>query len=82
MTLYLNYFVSSLITHELVREQFFFSLDLACLLNKPKTKIQAWLIYKQTNINEFFIDPRSSCSLSTWFIYSPRCRLSNKYLSI
>jgi len=26
----------------------------ACLLNKPKTKVQTWLIYKQTNMNEPF----------------------------
>ena len=40
----------------------FFCLCSACLSNKPKTKVQAWLIYKQTNMNEFFIEPNPSCS--------------------
>ena len=35
----------------------FFYLDSTCLLNKPKIKGQAQLIYKQTNINELFIEP-------------------------
>ena len=50
----------------------FFYLGSACLLNKLKIKAQAWLIYKQTNMNNFFIKPSSSCSLSPWFIYSLR----------
>ena len=40
----------------------FFCLGSACLLNKLKTKAQAWLIYKQTNMNELFIKPSLSCS--------------------
>ena len=32
----------------------FFCLGLACLLNEPSTKAQAWLVYKQTNMNELF----------------------------
>ena len=39
----------------------FFCLSLACLLNKPKTNAQAWLIYKQTNINKVFIELDPSC---------------------
>ena len=39
----------------------YFCLGTACLLNEPKTKAQTWLIYKQTNINEFFIEPSLSC---------------------
>ena len=50
----------------------FFWLGSACLLNESKTKAQAWLIYKQTNINKFFIEPSPSCLWSTWFIYSLR----------
>ena len=50
---------------------FFWCLGLACLSNKLKTKTQAWLIYKQMNMNEFFIEPSSSCSWMTWFIYGP-----------
>ena len=61
MSLYLNCCVSSLIAHELVCEQFFW-LDLACLLNEPKTKAQVWLIYKQTKINKLFIESSPSCS--------------------
>ena len=51
MSLYLNCCVSSLIANELVREQFF-SLGSTCLLNEPKTKVQAWLIYKQTDMDK------------------------------
>ena len=54
----------------------FFCSGLACLLNKPKTKAQAWLIYKQTNMNEFFIKPSPSCSRSAWFVYSPSLNIS------
>ena len=50
MSLYLNCFVSNLIAHELVRELiFFFGLGLS--INKPKTKVQVWLIFKQINMN-------------------------------
>ena len=70
MNLYLNCCVSSLITHELIREQIFL-LGSACLLNDPKTKAQAWLVYKQININKLFIELSLSCSLSPLFIYSP-----------
>ena len=70
MSLCLNCFVSRLIAHELVHEQIFF-LGSACLLNESKTKAQAWLIYKQTNMNKFFIELNSSCSWSAWFIYNP-----------
>ena len=31
----------------------FLCLGLACLLNKPKTKVLTWLVFKQTNINEY-----------------------------
>ena len=34
---------------------YFICLNLACLLNKHKIKIQTWLVYKETNINEFFL---------------------------
>ena len=61
MNLCLDWFVSSLIVHELVREQFF-CLGSACLLNKPKTKAQVLLIYKQINMNKLFIDLSPSCS--------------------
>ena len=61
MSLCLNYFVSNLIAHELIHKQIF-CLDSACLLNKPKTKAQAWFIYKQTNMNELFIKSSPSCS--------------------
>ena len=37
----------------------FFSLGLACLLNEPKTNVQAWLIYKQTNMNQVFYQVES-----------------------
>ena len=53
----------------------FFYLGSACLLNKPKIKAQAWLIYKQTSMNKLFIKSSSSCSGSTWFIYSPRSKV-------
>ena len=53
----------------------FFYLGSACLLNKPKIKAQAWLIYKQTSMNKLFIKSSSSCSWSTWFIYSPRSKV-------
>ena len=39
----------------------FFCLDLACLLNKFEIKAQVWLIYKQTNMNMFFIKSNSNC---------------------
>ena len=55
----------------------FFYLGLACLLNKPKIKAQVWLIYKQTNMNKIFIEPSSSCSWSTWLIYSPRSKVGH-----
>ena len=29
------------------------------------------MIYKQTNINELFIEPNPNCSQLTWFVYSP-----------
>ena len=54
----------------------FFCSGLACLSNKPKTKTQAWLIYKQTNMNELFIKPSPSCSRSAWFVYSPSLNIS------
>ena len=38
-----------------------FCLGLDCLLNKPKTKTQAWVIYKQTNINKLFFKPSPTC---------------------
>ena len=40
----------------------FFCLSSACLLNEPKPKAQAWLIYKQTNMNKLFIESSPSCS--------------------
>ena len=40
MSLHLNCFVSNLITHELIGEQIF-CLSSTCLLNEPKTKVQA-----------------------------------------
>ena len=49
MSLSLACFVSSPIVHK------FFFLGSTCLLNKPKTKAQAWIIYKQMNMNELFI---------------------------
>ena len=49
MSLSLACFVSSPIVHN------FFFLGSTCLLNKPKTKAQAWIIYKQMNMNELFI---------------------------
>ena len=61
MSLCLNCCLSSLITHELVREQIF-CLGSACLLNELKNKAQAWLIYKQTNMNKLFIEPSPSYS--------------------
>ena len=61
MSLNSTCFVSSLIVHELVHEQFFF-LSSACLSNKSKNKAQPWLIYKQTNNNEFFIKSSPNCS--------------------
>ena len=61
MSLNSTCFVLSPIVHEFVQKQFFF-LSSACLSNKPKTKAQAWLIYKQTNMNELFIKLSSSCS--------------------
>ena len=33
---------------------YFICLNLTCLLNKHKIKTQTWLVYKETNINEFF----------------------------
>ena len=62
MSLCLNCCVSSLIAHELVVKFFFFWLGLVCLLNEPKTKAQAWLIYKQKNMNKLFIEPNLNCS--------------------
>ena len=38
-----------------------FFLGLACLLNKPKIKAQTELVYKQTNMNELFIEPSPIC---------------------
>ena len=58
MSLNSTCFVSSLIVHK----QFFFFFFLlklglfACLSNKPKIKAQVWLIYKQMNMNELFIE--------------------------
>ena len=57
MNLCLNCCVLSLIAHELVREQIFL-----LGLSEPKTKAQPRLIYKQTNMNELFIEPSLSCS--------------------
>ena len=54
----------------------FFCSGLAFLSNKPKTKAQAWLIYKQTNMNELFIKPSLSCSRSAWFIYNASLKIS------
>ena len=62
MVLCFNCFVLSLIAHELVCEQIFFCLRLAFLSNKPKTRAQACLIYKQTNIKELFIESNLICS--------------------
>ena len=59
----------------------FFCSGLACLSNKPKTKAQAWLIYKQTNMNELFIKPSPSCSRSAWFVYSPSLNISFIYFT-
>ena len=50
---------------------FFFCLSSACLSNKPKIKAQAWLIYKQMNMNELFIELSLSCLWTVWFIYNP-----------
>ena len=48
--------------HEHFRDSFilFFCLGSPHLLNKPKTKDQTWLIYKQTNVNKLFIKLRTS----------------------
>ena len=54
MSLGLNCFVSNLIAHEIVHEQFFFCLGSVYLLHEPKIKAQAWVIYKQINMNKFF----------------------------
>ena len=61
MSLSSTCFVSSAIVHE----QLFIiiiCLGPTCLSKKPKIKAQAWLIYKQTNMNELFIEPSPSCS--------------------
>ena len=79
MILCINCFVSSLIAHLFMNN--LFRLGLACLLNQPETKAQVWLIYKQTNINELFIELNSNCSWTTWFIYSPKCVLKIKIKS-
>ena len=50
----------------------FFCLSPTYLLNELKTKVKALLIYKQTNMNELFIELNPSYSWSAWFIYSPR----------
>ena len=68
MSLNSTCFVSSLIVHE---QFFFFCLSSACLSNKPKIKAQAWLIYKQMNMNELFIELSLSCLWTVWFIYNP-----------
>ena len=54
----------------------FFCSGLACLSNKPKTKAQAWLIYKQTNMNELFIKSSPNWSRSAWFVYNPSLNIS------
>ena len=36
---------------------FFSHLGLARLSNKFKTKAQVYFVYKQTNINELFVEP-------------------------
>ena len=56
MSLRLICLVSSL---ELVFEQIFL-LRLGLFIKEFKTKAQAWLIYKQTNMNELFIKPNPS----------------------
>ena len=64
-------FVSSPVVYELIYEQIFFGLSSVCLSDKPKTKAQVKLIYKQMNMNELFIERSSSCSWAAWFVYSP-----------
>ena len=70
MSLSSTFFVLSHIVHEFVHKQFFF-LSSACLSNKPKTKVQVWLIYKQTNMNELIIEPSLNCLWTIWFVYNP-----------
>ena len=48
----------------------FFCLSSACLSNKPKTKAQAWLLYKQMKMNELFIELSLNCLWTAWFVYS------------
>ena len=56
---------------ELIHEQTF-CLGSAHLLHKFEIKAQAQLIYKQINMNEFFIESSLSYLLIAWFIYSTR----------
>ena len=60
MSLCLNCCVSSLIAHELVREQIFL-LGLGLFIKRAKTEAQTWLIYKQTNMDKLFIELSPSC---------------------
>ena len=60
----------------------FFGLSSACLLNESKTKTQVWLIYKQTNINKFFIEPSLSSLSSAWFIYTPNRELLTQHILV
>ena len=39
----------------------FFSLSLTHLSNKSKIKVQIWFVYKQTNMNELFIEQTANC---------------------
>ena len=55
-----------------VNKFFLFCLSLACLLNELKTNVQAEFIYKQINMNEFFIK-LLNCSWLVWFIYGIGC---------
>ena len=61
----------------------FFCLGLAYLINKSKTKTRTWLIYKQTNMKEFFIESSLSCSRMAWFVYRPNLEIiSHRYIYI
>ena len=39
---------------------FFFGLGLTHLLNKPKTNVQVWIVYKQTNMSKLLIESSRS----------------------
>ena len=65
------FFLSNSIVYKFVHKQYFFAWAQLVHLKILKLKAQTLLVYKQTNMDKFFIEPNWNYLWTTWFIYEP-----------